>query len=352
MSQKTVAIAVAITIYLLTSTLLSPSPGPPRASRGGASGVARPGAHVVGYYVDDASYRSMVAHAGRLTAIAPWAWSVDAGGNLLPATDPAALGRALQAAGARGLETYALVHNYQADAFDSRAVHALLTNPAARQRAIEAIASRARAYGLTGVNLDFENVPPEDREALSAFVEALARRLHQDGRKLTVSVPAKTSDSPSNPHSGAFDYAALGRHADGVWLMAYDEHYRTGPPGPVASLGWVEQVVRFAVARIPPRKVLLGIPVYGYEWADGAEGRGLTHAQAMARLTRYGAVLRWHPVHKVPYFVAGSRQVWFENRYSIGYKLQLVARYGLGGIAIWRLGQEDPGVWEVIGSSL
>lgn len=351
MSPKTIAIAAAIAIYLLTSTLLPPSPGSSRPSPGSAPGGARTGVQVVGYYLDDASYESMVANAGRLTAIAPWAWSVDASGNVLPATDPTVLGRTLQAAGARGLETYAMVHNYLGDTFDGRAVHTLLSNPAARQKAIEQIAAQARRYGLTGVNLDFENVPPDDREALSSFVKELARRLHRDGRKLTISVPAKTSDSPSNSHSGAFDYAALGRYADSVWLMTYDEHYRTGPPGPVASIEWVEQVVRHAVSQIPSRKVLLGLPAYGYEWVNGGEGRGLTHAQAVARLSRYGAILRWHPVYKVPYFTAQGRQVWFENRYSTGYKLQLVGRYDLGGVTIWRLGQEDPGIWEVIGRS-
>lgn len=313
------------------------------------------GRAVVGYYVDEPynpSYDSMIANADRLTAIAPWAWVVAADGSVQPAGDPAALGRALRAAGSRRLSTYALVHNYQNGTFDSDSVHRLLSDPQARRRAVENLALEAARYGVTGINLDFENVPPSDREALSAFVRDLAERLHRDGRKLTVATPAKSSDGPASAHFAAFDYEALGRYADGVWLMTYDQHYRTGPPGPIASVEWVEKVVRHAVSRIPSHKILLGLPAYGYEWGDGEAARALTYAQAMSRLDRLGATLRWHPTYKVPYFTVGSRHVWFENRYSAGYKLLLVGRYELGGIAIWRLGQEDPGMWDVIARSL
>lgn len=306
---------------------------------------------VVGYYVEDPyhpSYDSLTRYTDRLSAIAPWAWQVDSYGNVLPASDTADLGRALRTAGTRGLATYALVHNYQNGTFDTQAVHRLLSDEAAWRRAIENIASQAARFGTTGVNLDFENVPAGDREVLTEFVAALAERLRQDGRKLTIAVPAKTSDSPNNSFSGAFDYAALGRLVDGLWLMTYDEHWRTGPPGPVASIGWVERVVRYAISVVPPNRVLLGLPAYGYEWGSGNEARGLTYSQAMARLQALGATLRWHPVAKVPYFAAGGREVWFENRYSLGYKLTLVSRYDLGGVAIWRLGQEDPGLWDVL----
>ncbi|WP_324717620.1 glycosyl hydrolase family 18 protein [Carboxydochorda subterranea] len=309
------------------------------------------GRKVIGYYVQDPyhpSYDSLVRYTDRLTGVAPWAWQVDGSGQVLPASDAADLGRALRVAGIRGLSTFALVHNYQNGTFDSGSVHQLLSDPAARRRAVDNLVQWAQRYGVSGINLDFENVPARDRQALTAFVAELAARLHADGRQLTIAVPAKTADDPSNSFSGAFDYAALGRLVDGVWLMTYDEHYRTGPPGPVASIGWVEQVVRFAVARIPPAKVLLGLPAYGYEWSGSGAARALTYDQAMARLEQLGAALRWHPVHKVPYFTAGATEVWFENRYSLGYKLTLVSRYGLGGVAIWRLGQEDPGLWDVL----
>jgi len=66
-----------------------------------------------------------------------------------------------------------------------------------------------------------------------------------------------------------------------------------------------------------------------------------------------GVSVKWHSQYKVPYFSYGNgNQVWFENRYSTKYKLDLVKKYDLAGIALWRLGQEDPAVWETISKAL
>ena len=344
MSGSNLAIVVALVVWLVGSALQ----GAPSVSRPGAPSREPAGMLVAAYYVDAASYASLQAHADRIRAVSVWAWAVDASGQLRSPTADATLRQVRQAADAHGLAVHALVHNAPDGRFDGASAHALLTDPDARARAVDALAREAERHGLDGITLDLEGVPPGDREALSAFVQELADRLRRDGRYLGVAVPARTADDPSQAFSAAYDYRALGRSADGLWLMTYDEHHADGPPGPVASIGWVEQVVRYAVSRVPSRKVILGLPAYGYEWSGG-QGRALTYAQAVERMARYGATLRWDGAAKAPYFIAGDRQVWFEDRYSAGYKSQLVRRYGLGGVALWRLGLEDPGVWEVIG---
>ena len=307
------------------------------------------GKTVVGYYVHDPSRSAataLVKYRSVLTAVSVWAWRLEADGSLTADLEPAELARVAQTAASLGLGAYALAHNYRDPAFDGQAAHRLLTDPAAVARAVENLAGQAAALGLAGLTLDLENVPARDRAHLSRFVAALAQRLHRDSRRLVVAVPARTSDGPGN----AYDYAALAGAADQLWLMTYDQHYRTGPPGPVAALQWVEQVVDHAVSVAPASRIVLGLPAYGYEWRPAQqEARGLTYGQAMARLQASGATLRWHPVYRVPYFTTrDGAEVWFEDRFSAGYKLQLVDRYGLGGVAIWRLGQEDPGLWEVV----
>lgn len=306
---------------------------------------------VVGYYVFDGaspSYSSMIQHASALSAIAPWAWRVDARGRVFAAAEPTELQAALRAAGRLGLQRYPLVHNYHGGRFDADAAHGLLTNEQSRRDAVEALTELGRQSGVEGMVLNLENVPPADREALSAFTAQLATALRVQGMRLAVAVAAKTSDRPDDPFRGAYDYPALGRVADAIWLMTYDEHYRLGPPGPVASFGWVEQVVRYATGAVEPARLVLGLPAYGYLWSREGPARALTHAQAMAELRASRATLRWHPVHKVPYFADGSREVWFEDRYSAASKVSLVRRYGLGGVAVWRLGQEDPKLWEAL----
>ena len=65
------------------------------------------------------------------------------------------------------------------------------------------------------------------------------------------------------------------------------------------------------------------------------------------------ANILWDDSSQAPYFQyrdTGNRghEVWFENAFSLGNKLDLVDEYDLKGIAIWRLGMEDPGVWDVL----
>ncbi len=43
-----------------------------------------------------------------------------------------------------------------------------------------------------------------------------------------------------------------------------------------------------------------------------------------------------------------EHEVWFENAASIRAKLLAAQRLGIRGIALWRLGMEDPDIWRMI----
>lgn len=308
---------------------------------------------VMGYYLlGQQSYNSLVQNSNSLTTVIPWSWNIDSYGGLSSDFDYNALSDVLGFAGKHGLETFALMHNFYNDAFDSRIVSTFLNNQYAQERAISQIHTTLLDWGMSGINLDLENVPAKDRELLNEFVANLSTKLKEDNLKLTMAVPAKTADDPNN-YSGAYDYQSLGKYVDSLVIMAYDQHYRSGPPGPVASVEWVESVIKFAVSQVPANKVVLGIPNYGYDWPATGVAKGMTYTQTMDLAAQEGISLRWDSIHKVPYFNYGAgRQVWFENRYSIKYKLDLVNKYDLGGIALWRLGQEDVGIWQVIDNTL
>lgn len=312
------------------------------------------GKTVLGYYLlGSSSYNSLIQNSNYLTAIAPWSWGLDSYGKLNADFDAKTLAQVLMFSGNREVETYALVHNLFNGSFDPKVVSALLNNQAARIRAVNEIKTALVNWGMTGINLDLENVPAADRQALTEFVAELSEALHAEGLKVTMAVPAKTADNPSNNFSGAYDYAALGKHVDQLVIMAYDQHYRAGPPGPIASIKWVEDVIKFAVSQVPAEKIILGIPNYGYDWPQSGMADALTYDQTMQLAAANSASIRWQGEDKVPYFTYGNnRQVWFENRYSIKYKLELVNQYQLNGIALWRLGQEDSGIWNVINDTL
>ncbi len=313
---------------------------------------------VIGYYTvefagDRDSYNSMVSNSNYLTGIAPFLFSVDAYGNVTGNQSQ----EAVAFARSRGLKALALVHNLSSGDFSASNVHNLLSYQVNRRRAIQGILGIMKGYGYDGVNIDFEAVPARDREVLSTFIQELAAALKPGGYLVTISMPAKAFEDYSSSWGGAYDYRTIGQYADMVMLMTYDEHYRLGQPGPVASVGWVEDVIRFTIGRIPKEKVLIGIPAYGYDWpGNGGPASTVTYDSAMSLARRLGIAPRWDDSAKVPYFTywdrSGLRKVYYESAYSLDYKLQLVKKYDLRGVAIWRLGFEDPRTWQVISANI
>jgi spore germination protein YaaH len=313
---------------------------------------------VLGYYVSDArlpSFPSLRTNDSVLTAISPWTWEVTPAGTLVASFDTRDTAAALKHAGEQGLRTYALIHNMALDAkgrgnFNSTLAHQLLANPTARKRLVYNILQVLKDWRMSGVHVDFEMVQPSDRHHLNAFMQELHEILHPAGFEITMALPSKTRELPNDSWSGAFDYAVLSRYTDQMMLMTYDEHWSGGSPGPVASIAWVEDVIRYALSTgVPRHKIILGIAGYGYDWPAHGKGRAVTYQGALNIANQYKVPVLWDSKAKVPHIRYGDgRQIWFENRQSLSYKLELVNRYQLGGISVWRLGQEDPGCWAVI----
>jgi spore germination protein len=315
-------------------------------------------ATVLGYYLNDSrspSLPRLLANSDVLTAVAPWTWEVTANGKLVAAFDTRDVGSTLKQAGDRGLKTYALIHNFAIDSsgnhtFNSQLVHKLLNNDTARSNLITNIKHTLTDWRMTGVHIDFEMVPASDRALLNEFMQDLYATLHPAGFEVTIAVPSKTRESLSDSWAGAYDYKTLSRYTDQMMLMTYDEHWTGGAPGPVASIPWVENVVKFAIAQgVPAHKLVLGVAGYGYDWPSSGHGRSVTYDRAMSIAKANGAKIQWDAKAKAPYFRYGNgRQVWFENSQSLSHKLELVNRYKLAGISLWRLGQEDPAYWDVL----
>ncbi len=310
---------------------------------------------VLGYYAedwpgDDRSMKSVANNEKALTAIATFSFQIDRQGNIKGAAPQ----NALKTSKASGIKTLALIHNWAGSSFSRDTVHNVLTNPEATSNTINNITDLIISNGYHGVNIDFENVDPADRAALNKFMARLSSALKEKNLKVTMSVPAKTEDNLKNGWSGAFDYAELGKVVDQLMIMTYDESWFGGPAGPVASYGWVEKVVKYTVSQVPKEKVLMGIGVYGYVWdtATGKSTRAIPTAGAMAKILQVNATVIWDDKAKVPYYhywQNGKKHVvWFESNDSAALKLNLVKQYGLGGIAIWRLGFEADGFWSMV----
>lgn len=244
--------------------------------------------------------------------------------------------------------------------FDSQLAHVVLNDDAARTRLLDNILNNIKNKGLGGIDFDFEFLFPEDKDAYASFVEETRIRLNDEGYMVTVALAPKTyADQPGLLYEG-HDYALLGKAANLVLLMTYEWGYMFGPPMAVAPVNMVRRVLDYGVSEIDAKKILMGIPNYGYDWTlPFVEGismaEKITNEEAVERASIMGAVIQYDQLAETPFYryfdsFGREHEVWFENEASIRAKLNLVAEYGLGGVSYWNLMNYDPVNWEVLHS--
>lgn len=240
--------------------------------------------------------------------------------------------------------------------WDSKRVENIINNKSLRKKHIEDISKQLNDMDFDGIIIDYESLIPSTKNNFTLFINELAQVLHRDNKILAVALHPKTAKTPPDQDIGAFqDWQQLSKSADQLYIMAYDQHYDNSEAGPIASIEWVKDIIAFSRnIHIPPGKLFLGIPVYGYDWDkdDNQKAEGLTYLQAIQRLQEYGSTEKWDEKASSPFFIYNKEghkhEVWFENARSILEKIILTEKSGLHGINFWRLGAEDPAIWNIL----
>ena len=149
----------------------------------------------------------------------------------------------------------------------------------------------------------------------------------------------------------AQDWARLGAAVDEFKIMTYDYHWSTSAAGPIAPLDWVDAVLSYAATVVPPEKTWVGVHFYGYDWV-GSAAEGLEWRQVVKRVERSAATVERNQPGEARFsYDDGRRTVYFTDAQALAERLAFIAERHphIAGIAIWRLGGEDPGNWEVVG---
>ena len=173
--------------------------------------------------------------------------------------------------------------------FDGVNIQKILSKTQSRRDEEDIIATLAKQENFDGIDIDFESMLPATRPYYSLFIQGLGDRLHAMKKSLTCTVVPRTPPSSlyvTIPKTIVYaeDYTVLNKYCDEVRLMAYDQDgvdlkldASKGSStiySPVADPAWVTKVITFAEQSISPKKIMLGIPTYGYEfevsWANGA----------------------------------------------------------------------------------
>ena len=238
-------------------------------------------------------------------------------------------------------------------------VDPILRSQTARNRAAAAMAAVARPYA--GAVVDLEKAAASDQAAFTSLVCQTAQLLHDRGQVLWVAVPAESASynpitHPASHWVAAYNLHALAGCADMLALMAYDEHWQGGTPGPIAGLPWVRHVVRYAVSQAPAGQYLLGFPGYAYDWSSASPITPSLGADAALALAQsHGVVPVFDPVQQEDHFTytaaGATHTVWVPTVRSTLALAALARAHGLAGLIDWRLGREASGTWRALAAA-
>lgn len=247
-----------------------------------------------------------------------------------------------------GLEVWALVENIEYH--DSIDMYAILSSTSTRTVLIENLMSEVLQYGIDGINVDFEQISMDCGEHYTEFIRELSIVCRTNGIVLSIDNYVPTA------YTNHYNRKEQGLVADYVVIMGYDEHYAgSSEAGSVASIDFVEDGISQTVAEVPANKVINAIPLYTRIWqTTGTEVS--SQAVSMATVREYLAAHQlettWDEKTCQNYgeYTDGESlyQVWVEDDKSIEVKLNVMENYGIAGVAFWRLGFDQPDIWDVV----
>jgi spore germination protein len=292
-----------------------------------------------------------------LTYLSLFSYRVRADGSITTLDDSAVI----NAAYGKRIAPMMVITNFENGTFSSDIAHAVLASPAVQNRLIDGILATMKQKGYLALNVDFEYILPADRELYNAFLQRLVDGLHPQGYLVSTALAPKISAEQQGTLYEAHDYPAHGRIVDFVILMTYEWGWSGGPPLAVAPLNEVVKVLNYALTVIPPEKIVMGMPLYGYDWTlpyvQGAKwAPTVSPKEAVARAAKYGATIQYDAESESPfynYYDEEGREhvVWFEDARSVQAKFNIVKTYKLRGISYWVLGLSFPQNWYVLGAN-
>jgi len=308
------------------------------------------------YQTDEAAAQTVHQLGPLLTFLSPFAYLINENGDLSPIADELSI----QAAVIQGVVPMMAITNFTSTAAGSNLAHVVLSSPELRANVISNMLQIMGDKGYRGVNIDFENVLPEDRENYNQFLQETVDRLHPAGYFVSTAVAPKVSATQAGLLYEAHDYEAHGRIVDFVILMTYEWGYRLGPPQPISPINQMRRVVEYALSVMPASKIVLGFQIYARDWllphVQGQEAQTFSPQEAVRRAVQYGAAISYNTTAQSPFFryvdeQGRQHEVWFEDARSAQAKFDLAKEFNLRGISYWALGYPFPQNWALLQSN-
>ncbi|AZV44008.1 polysaccharide deacetylase/glycosyl transferase, group 2 family protein [Peribacillus asahii] len=296
---------------------------------------------VYGFYVnwDEKSKTSFKNNIHSITTLVPEWLQLTSSLTLEDSTDNSIVAEAKE----HDVKILPLVNNFIDNKWDGDILHRLFTTPGAEDRFIKNLLAYVRTNGFDGINIDFEEINQKDKAHFTRFMNKVSKAFHQHDLMVTVDVP---------PNNNSFDYASLATSVDRMFVMLYDQHHAMSKPGPIAPSNWVKENLQ--QLDIPSEKLIVSLGNYGYDWEENSNQPA--DAMTFGDITNLGIKINpkihWNKEAGNPYLrykKNGKKHiVWFLDAATFYNQMKLSIDSGSKGIAVWRLGSEDPAIWNYI----
>lgn len=292
--------------------------------------------------------------ANDLSYVAFFSYRIKSDGSLISLKDQTAL-KAVKQSKAKPM---LVITNFANGTFSSDIGHAILTDKKAADSLINNVIKVMKTKKYAALNIDFEHLKEEDRDRYTAFLKKLTPKVKKAGFPVSTALAPKKSGKQTGSWYSAHDYGAHAKIVDFVILMTYEWGWSGGPPMAVAPINQVKSVLDYATSVIPHDKIIMGMPLYGYDWTlpykkggPNAKRLGLQEAPALAK--KQGVEVNYDQKSQSPFFHYKDQDgrkhvVWFENGKSLQAKFDLVKKYKLRGASYWELGEPAQKNWELL----
>jgi len=248
------------------------------------------------------------------------------------------------------IPTMPLVNDTDGTTFRPEELAKALENSKARRRMISELLGFAAGHHSAGIVVDFELLPEHALPGFREFLAELGAVLHRANLKAMVALPAIDF---------GMDYKAIAPNVDAIILMNYDEHWSTAPAGPIASQEWYTRNIDQALKEVPPQKLIVAVGSYAYDWpaatkkAPHPTAQTLSFQDAVVRAEESESEIELDPDHLNARFSYSDdddhiHQVWMADGVAVFNQIRAAEHRSAQGIALWRLGSEDPSLWSVI----
>jgi cellulose synthase/poly-beta-1,6-N-acetylglucosamine synthase-like glycosyltransferase/peptidoglycan/xylan/chitin deacetylase (PgdA/CDA1 family)/spore germination protein YaaH len=292
---------------------------------------------------DDASTASLRRHIDELDWLIPgWVSITGPNHKLTTFADPQ--GKAIIARAVHRPKLLPMIQNALDGDWDSKGIATMLHDPLARATTLDRVKRLLIANHADGVFFDFEELPASAQADYRQFLKQAHVLFAPRHWIVAIAVPADDED---------WDLRAYAGVADKLFVMAYDEHYQGGTPGPIASQRWFEGVVARAAHEIPSDRMVVAFGSYAYDWTPKGQTDALSMEQAWIKARQSGAIPTFDRASGNSHFnyQADGEQhdVWMVDAATAHNQIAALTQMGVHSVALWRLGSEDPSIWSLFG---